>query len=107
MTASTCRCPATTAVVLAPPLAVLLGLEVLTWGQQGWLSVQYWSPTSVVLCVFYALAAPAVMTCSLLRRRPGSSSGWRRLLRMETAALIVAVPLGLLTICAIAGGAVI
>jgi hypothetical protein len=107
MTASTRRCPATTAIVLAPLMAVLLALEVLTWVQQALFSVQYWSPTSVVLCLSYAVAGPAAMTCSLLRRRPGSSSGWRRLLRMETATLVIAVPLALIIICAIAGGAVI
>jgi hypothetical protein len=60
MTASTCRCPVTTAMVLVPLMAVLLALEVLTWAQQALCSVQYWrQPQSCSACLTRWLVPPS------------------------------------------------
>jgi hypothetical protein len=107
MTSYTCRCPRFAAVTLAPLTALLLLVEVTSWGQQAWIDAEYWGASSVLICLTLALLGPATATCTAIRRPRQPLDRWRQVLRIEERTLFVVTMVLVLTVFAVAGAAAI
>jgi hypothetical protein len=106
VTSYTCRCPRFASVTLAPLTALLLVIDVITWGQEAWISSQYYGFKSAWLAIAFALVPVAALMCTAIRQPPEPMSRWRRLLRVEERTLIAAVPIFLLAVWAAAAAVI-